>query len=71
MFNVNTTIENSSNHFKKLIIESSRFGSDSITIGIRFKTVVSRYVNESESYKQELDNLSQSNTAFKQNIEKA
>jgi len=30
-----------------------------------------RYVNESESNKQELDNLSQSKTAFKQNLEKA
>ena len=30
-----------------------------------------RYTNESESNKQELDNLSQSNTTFKQNLEKA
>ena len=36
-----------------------------------YNSAYTRYTNESESNKQELDNLSQSNTTFKQNIEKA
>ena len=36
-----------------------------------YNSAYTRYANESESNKQELDNLSQSNTAFKQNLEKA
>ena len=36
-----------------------------------YNSAYTRYTNESESNKQELDNLSQSNTVFKQNIEKA
>ena len=36
-----------------------------------YNSAYTRYTNESESNKQELYNLSQSNTVFKQNIEKA